>query len=536
MGLAEFFGYKKIEQETKSEPSSVVYQNSNFGYGHVYPVINKYWDGEKTLGELGAVVNNIPDYDRLRLRSYDAYATKDIVKIIASKRFNWSIGSGLKLQCEPNKDVLESEGIKEFDFSAFTKTVESRFMVYANSKECDFLKEKNLHELAMDFYKGKFLGGDCLCVIRYDDNGPNAQFVSGEHIRNPEIGNVWYDYAEKSGNKIEHGIEIDSKGKHIAYYVNVKPKSTDLITEYERIPAYGVKTGKRLAWMISGEKICPDHVRAVPAISQSLEKINKLDRYTEASVTKAEQAANLVYAIVHDKESTGESPTDRAIAQKRGNTLIDIPSDASLADGLANRISEQTSGTTFNMPIGSKLEDFSTSIETNYGEFHGAVFDQISAGQDIPPEVAMGKYSSNYSASRAAINSFGYTTSVDRDTFSLQFYIPFYKLWLEFQILTNKINASGYIDNRNNFMVIESFSQCRFFGKNMPHIDPLKEVKAIELMLALKLISREQADELLNLGSWEDNFKKNLEEDKIIPKEEVVDKPNVPPKKTSNAK
>lgn len=542
MGLAEFFGYKKVSKESVQEVDSVVYQQDSVSYGWKYPVVNKVWDGEKTLGELGAVINNIPDYDRLRLRSYDAYATKDIVKIIASKRFNWSIGSGLKLQCEPNKDVLESEGIKDFDFSAFTKIVESRFMVYANSKECDFLKEKNLHELAMDFYKGKFLGGDCLCVIRYDDNGPNAQFVSGEHIQNPEIGNEYYAGAVRAGNRIEHGIEMDSKGKHIAYYVNVKPKSNEtLIPEYERIPAYGVKTGKRLAWIISGEKICPDHARAVPAISQSLEKINKLDRYTEASVTKAEQAANLVYAIVHDKDSTGESPTDSLVNQRRGTVVANVPDGYSLGDGLANRISQQTSGTTFNMPIGSKLEDFSTSIETNYGEFHGSVFDQISAGQDIPPEVAMGKYSSNYSASRAAINSFGYTTSVDRDTFSLQFYIPFYKLWLEFQILTNKIKANGYIENSDNFMVTESFTQCRFFGKNMPHIDPLKEVKAIELMLTLKLISREQADELLNLGSWEDNFKKNLEEEKIIPKEEEVDKEetdktDVEPKKVNDAK
>jgi hypothetical protein len=539
MGLAEFFGYKKISTESVQEVDSVVYQQDPISYGWQYPVVNKVWDGEKTLGELGAVIRNIPDYDRLRLRSYDAYATKDIVKIIASKHFYWTIGSGLKLQCEPNRAVLESEEITDVDFAKFQKSVEARFMVYANSKECDFLKEKNLHQLALDFYQGKFLGGDCLCVIRYDKNGPNAQFVSGEHIQNPEIDNEYYTAAIKAGNRIEHGIEMDSKGKHIAYYVNVKPKSTDLITEYERIPAYGVKTGKRLAWIISGEKICPDHARAVPAISQSLEKINKLDRYTEASVTKAEQAANLVYTIVHDKDSTGESPTDSLINQKRGQVVANVPDGQILADGLANKMTQQTSGTTFNMTQGSKVEAFATSIETNYGEFHGSVFDSISASQDIPPEVAMQKYNSNYSASRAAINSFGYIVSINRVTFSNQFYIPFYKLWLEFQILTNKIKAKGYIENIDNFMVTESYAQCRFIGKNMPHIDPLKEIKAVREMLgidgATPLISREQATEMLNAGQWDENFMKSLEEENIIPKEVVVPS-DTNPKQEANTK
>ena len=63
--------------------------------------------------------------------------------------------------------------------------------------------------------------------------------------------------------------------------------------------------------------------------------------------------------------------------------------------------------------------------------------------------------------------------------------------------------------------------QCRFLGSDMPHIDPLKEAKAIEFMLNLKLISREQATEILGHGSWDENFKKRMKEDEIIPKEEV---------------
>lgn len=547
MGLLSYFGLQKVDKSeaisTTLEPKSSFYER-DVAYGTSYPIVYKKWDGEKTLGELGAPIKRIPDYELLRTRSYDAYATIDTVKIISSKFFYWTIGSGLKLQAEPNRTVLESEGIKNDKkvYADFQKITEARFMVYANSKQCDYLQEKNLHELALDFYQGKFLGGDCLAIARFTDSGPNVQFISGEFVKNPSLDSDWHTKIKAAGNTVNHGIETDKSGKHIAYYVRVVEDGQ--LDKYERIPAFGTKSGKRLAWLISGKKVSPDHLRAVPEMSQSLEKINKLDRYTEAAVNKAEQSANLVYSIEHEEFSTGESILDQEVSKKRGVVVKpDAVDNKVLADGLANKIVEQTSGMAYNMPQGAKLKTFESSIETNFKDFNDTIFGQLSAGMNVPPEVAMQSFNSNYSASRAAINSFGYIITINRQDFCNQFYIPFYKLWLEHQILTKKIVAPGYIENMDNFMVTESYTQCRFMGKNMPHIDPLKEIKAVREMLGVDgqtaLISREQAVEMLNAGQWDENFMKSLEEENIIPKEEVVveqPKPIVKPKKNTNEK
>ena len=533
----KIFGYSFFEKQSdngnvaSTQPNSQSYQD-NVVYGHSYAILNKKWDGEKTLGELGTVIRSIPDFKRLRIRMYDAYTKIDTVKIIASKFFYWTIGSGLKLQAEPNRDVLASEGIINDSsvYAEFQKIVESRFMVYANSKNADFKQEKNLHELALDFYQGAFLGGDNLVITRFTDSGPNVQFISGEFIESPGIDTDFYDQAKNAGNTIQFGIEIDKSGKHIAYFV--RTATQDGVDKFERIEAYGAKSKKRLAWLISGKKISPDHLRAVPEMSQSLEKINKLDRYVEAAVNKAENGAKIVYSIEHEEFSTGESPTERMIAQKRGDMVTPLYNEGNnrvLTDGLANQITETSNGTAYNMTQGAHLKSFESSIETNVPDFHNTIFKQISAGSDVPPEVAMQSYDSNYSASRAAINSFGYIISINRQDFANKFYIPFYKLWLEHQILTKKILAPGYIENIDNFMVTESYTQCRFTGKNMPHIDPLKEIKAIREMLGVNgaepLISREQATELLNAGQWDENFMKYMEEENIIPKEvKTVDK------------
>lgn len=530
----KIFGYSFFEKEQQSEmienvqTKSVSYQDQ-IVYGHTYPILNKKWDGEKNLGELGTIIRGVPDYLRLRIRSYDAYTKVDTFKTIASKYFYWKIGSGLKLQVEPNRVVLGSEGIKNEDsvYTEFQKLVEQRFSVWANSKQSDYLKQKSLHELAQDFDKGAFLGGDNLLIVRFDDSGPTIQFISGEFVENPNLDNNYYENATKAGNYIQQGVEVDPSGKHVAYYVRTRHK--DGPDTHERISTIGDKSGKRLAWLVSGDKISPDHLRAVPTMSQSLEKINKLDRYIEAAVTKAEQGAKVVYAIEHEEFSTGESPTERIIKQKRGEMVTPIyeeGQDRQLADGLATKIMQTTGGQTFNMTQGSKLKSFESSIETNFNDFYNTVFDSMSSGVNVPPEVAKQAFDSNYSASRAAINSFGYFITVDRQSFANQFYIPIYKLWLEFQILTKKITALGYIDNIDNEMITESYSQCRFTGKNMPHIDPLKEVKAVREMLgtdgATPLTSLEGATELLGLGEWRENFMKYQEEQTIIPKVEVI--------------
>ena len=152
MGLLSFLGLQKVQEQTESiievQPkSSASYQDNNFVVGYEYAVVNKKWDGEKSLGELGTIINNIPDYKRLRLRSYNAYATIDTFKTIATKYFYWKIGSGLKLQAEPNITVLNSEGlnISEQQATEFQKLVEARFMIWANSNQCDYFKEKNFN-------------------------------------------------------------------------------------------------------------------------------------------------------------------------------------------------------------------------------------------------------------------------------------------------------------------------------------------------------------------------------------------------------
>ena len=509
--------FKKAKSSSDNEVKSYVPDLSGTKiYGQSYPIVSRKFDGEKTPGELGVIQNSIPDYQAIRLRAYDADLRTDIIKIITDRFYDWVIGNGLKLQAEPNEEVLKLDGIKE-DFEVFKTVVESRFQQWAKSKNADYSKMDNLHVKIKEAYKTAYLGGDCLFVIRVENGFPNVQVIDGIHVCTP-IGDNEVLKLKEDGNTITHGVERNSKGEHVAYYVKLAT------FKYERISVYGKGSNRKLAWLIYGDKKRVDHVRGVSCIASILEKVAKLDRYVEASVSKAEQAANIVMAIQHDNTSTGENPFDSLKLKQSDNKAVGaLPDNYQLADKMANAITETTSNQTFNLPIGSKLVSFGTNIETTFDTFFRAMINSLCASVGVPPEVAMQMYNSNYSASRAAINNWGYIVDLGREKLSNETYLPVYSLFLETEVLRGKINMPSYLIalQKNDFMQIESFTNCRFIGKNMPHIDPLKEVKAIRAMLGddnTPLISHEQATETLNQGDWNANYKKFLKEDEIIVK------------------
>jgi len=529
MGIFDFFKSKKVEvQEIETRQPTVSnssYDYDSFTYGTNWPIVSKTWDGEKTDGELGVVVKNVPDYLRLRLRAYDAQMKIDIINIITGRYFKWVIGSGLKLQSEPNKTILEMEGVTLP--AMFSEKTEARFKIWANSKYASFDRQGNLHSKALECFGTSFLGGDSLVVCRIDNYGLNVQVIDGQHIKTPN--QELLDEVIARGNYEEYGIEFNNRGEHVAYFVASKSNKKDFLEagKFERIAVYGKATNRKLAWMVYGSKHRIDHKRGISRISHILEKVNKLDRYTESTVSKAEQSANIVNYIEHNSESTGENPL-AAIKNRKLNInggSGDEKTAYELADGLANRIQQTTSNVTYNMPIGSKMTPYQSNAENNYQAFQSAVFDGICASVDMPPEVASQKYNSNYSASRAAINGWGYIIDIERMNCANDFYKPVYALFLEWQVLSNKIQAPKYIQSlrSEDYMISEAYNNCRFIGKNMPHIDPVKEVKAVVEMLSNDLITREQATESLNMGDWFENFTKKQEEDKLIPKPIIED-------------
>lgn len=520
MGIFDIFTKSKESQPDKKVDSITeipVGAENVLVFGNAFPrtnniVIKESFDGEKTPGELGNIYDLQPEYHKLRMRAYEMDLKTDLIKIITGKIFKWIIGTGLKLQSECDYEVLNMLGynVQEDSLEQFKTRSEHLFNLWAKSKLGDYSEQQNIHQKGNDAFKTAFLGGDALVILRYSkSDGVTVQLIDGEQIQSP------LDDAKKSeGNEIKYGVEVDKRGRHVAYWVKVD--GTDL--EYKRITVKS--NGIKRAWLIYGYKHRIDHVRGIPAITSIIEKVSKLDRFTEASVSKAEQVANIPFAIEHDRDSTGENPLAN-LGPKKNLLAKDETTSYDEAGKTANQIRQSTSNQVFNMPIGAKLKTLANESETNFDEFYKAIFRSLCAAVDVPPEVALQMYEQSYSSSRAAINMWEHIIEIWRDNIIVNnYYKPIYKFWLYHQMLEGKIENEFYEKaiNEKDVMALEAFYNCRLVGKKMPHIDPLKEAKAIRDLLQddTPLISREQAAEMANAGDWNQNYAKFKNERKEI--------------------
>lgn len=514
------------------EPPKV---DADFGMNGTYrELFVVSYDGEKNLGEMGPLRHYMLDYEALRLRSWEASLTSDIAQIALTKQVTWVIGSGLKLQCEPNKTVLKSEGIT-LDPETFNSTVEARFKVFCNSKKSDFSGQNTLNELSNIAYKNCLISGDVLVIMRYEKKQITVQLIDGSAVCSPGSNSEFYSSAVAAKNRVVHGIEISPKGEHIAYFVKTAP------LQYERIPAVGSSSGRKMAFLVYGRKHRIDNYRGIPILSTVLESLSKLERYKEATIGSAEERQKIVYFIQHGINSTGEDPRAKALTKgimlaHDADAKTEIPVDVN-ANQLADTIAATTNKTTFNMPQDSKLETLESKNELYFKDFFTTNFNFFCAAIEEPPEVALSMYNSNYSASRAAIKDWGHTLDVKRKYFSSQFFQEIYNFWLYIEILNFKIQAPGYlkaIDQENN-MVIEAYQAARFVGPGVPQIDPVKEVNAIRLKLGDKatsvpLMTVEEAIEELGYGDTSSTFEQfatELEDAKKL--KIIVQEPIVPP-------
>lgn len=503
---------KVTENKSEQKNSAVQYGEGNVLFAYSY-------DGEKNLGEAGPVKNYSLNYGILRMRSWAAYLDSEVAQTVIRRYVTWVIGQGLKLQSEPAKLILSGENI-QLDAETFSKTVEARFNLYRGNKWADYSEMMSLDMIGKEVFKNAIVGGDVVVVLRYIDNLVKVQMIDGCHLQSPMYGTESYPQELPNGVLIKHGIEMDSKGKHIAYWIKTGPIKT------ERISCVTEGTDLQSAFIVYGLKYRLDNVRGIPLLSAVLETVAKMERYKEATLASAEERAKVVYQIVHEAFSTGETPLINQMANAfDSSTKQEIPKTD---DGhvLANKVAVSTNKQTFNMTQGAEIKPLESKQELNFPDFYETNFDIVCATVNIPPNVAKSKYDSNYSASRAAIKDWENTLSVERKEFGFQFYQPIYNFFLEVEVLTNKITAPGYLlaKLQKNNWVVEAYRKARWVGTPVPHIDPLTEVKAERAKLgdsakSIPLTTVEQATENLNGGESNANieqFANELEKTKTL--------------------
>ena len=438
------------------------------------PIISEMFSGEKFPGGFGITSDyHWVDYFTLRMRSTQLFMENPYCKGMIKRLLRNEINTGLKLEAIPISKIIE---ISEDEAQEWGDTREVEFRIWGTEPElCDYRKQRTLGDLANKCREIAMISGDCLVVFRINKKTqlPSIELIDGTHIQTP-IGRA----RPRVGVKILHGVEIDSRGRHIAYWVKLD-KSGQESLKFERVPVRGEKSGRLISKLIYGsEDRKLDEVRGIPILASMLYMMKELDRYRDSEQRAATLNSILSLFIEKTKPVVGSQPI--GAGAHRVDTVDAVQTDGStknynIAGMLPGLIIDE-------LAEGEKPTSFNAQRpNVNYAKFEEAILDVLAWVNCIPPEVLRMKFQNNFSASRQANNEFQIYLWFQIAKFGADFYQPIYEEYLIQAVLTGQVIASGFIEawrDPAKWREFGAWVNAEWSGISRPSVDILKDVKA----------------------------------------------------------
>ena len=135
---------------------------------------------------------------------------------------------------------------------------------------------------------------------------------------------------------------------------------------------------------------------------------------------------------------------------------------------------------------------------------------QIGAALGLPREVLLGSFNASYSASRAALLQANDEYRRRREWFIRDMMRPIYEMFLTEAVGLGRIEAAGYFGDA---LARRAWTECDWHGPALGILDPIKEVKASEMRVALGLTTRQKEAAELTGTNYETNIEQQMYED-----------------------
>jgi capsid protein len=297
-----------------------------------------------------------------------------------------------------------------------------------------------------------------------------------------------------------HGVELDALGRQVAYWVRREDGTS------KRLPAWGERSGRRIAWLVYGTPLRLGEVRGESLLSVVLQSLREIDRYRDATLRKA--VINSMLAMFIEKEApvTSSRPITRSGAVRRDQVSAGDPNAPERTFGMTGLVPGLVIE---ELQEGETPKPFPTSgTDMGFGEFERAVIYAVAWANEIPPEILTLSFGSNYSASQAAINEFKTYLNKVRTAWGSSFCRPIYEEWLIAEVMNRRINASGLLDAWMDpalYDIYGAWVNSEWAGNIKPAVDLSKLVAGYEALVANGWMTRDRASRELTGTKYSKN-------------------------------
>lgn len=466
---------KKSKRQQKKNVTEASMGHEGYSY--------EYNDGSKFYNGFGATKLFLNDYFTLRERSNQLFKENIYARGLIRRLVTNEINTGLTPEVIPNENLL---GLEEDSLAEWSETVEDRFEIWAaNPKLCDTKRLSDFGMIERSARAEALISGDVLIALRLDrlTGLPRVQLISGANVITPPGTQATL----QNGITIQHGVEINKFGQHLAYHV-VQDDGN-----FVRIPSSGARSGRKVAWLVYGTDRRINEVRGEPLLSIVMQSIKEIDRYRDAVQRKAAINAMLAMFIKKSQDKIGTKPITNGAVRKANINYAE-------ADGTVReyKIRNQIPGMVIeDLQVGEEPVAFGNQgTDTKFSEFEAAIIHAIAWANEVPPEILQLAFSSNYSASQAAINEFKNYLNKIRSEFGATFCKPIYQEWLISEVLSGKITANGFLAAWRDplqYDIYGAWVMSEWSGAIKPSTDIKKQAQGYQLMLENGWITRDRA-------------------------------------------
>ncbi len=449
-------GVKRVSARKKLEIINSGY--SHHGASYTKKAFKRWFFGGGSAKE--DIIDNL---QTLRERTRDLYyGTPIATGVLKTYRTN-VVGSGLRLKSQIDYKIL---GINEDEARAIEEKIEREFSLWADSKNCDNSGLDNFYELQQLVFLNWLLSGDVFVALPsykspFSPYDLKINLIESDRVMTP--------YDKILDNNIVGGVETNSSGQIIAYYINKRhPLSSTYTGEeigFDRVEPYGKLTGRRnLLHIMNRERI--GQVRGTPFLSPVIEALKQLGNYTEAELMAAVISGMFTVFIEKENSSIGNAFEIGDSEDESGGTKLK-ENEVRLGNGA---ILDLEPGEKANIANPGRPN-------TAFDGFVTAICQQIGVALEIPLEILLKQFNSSYSASKAALMEFWKAVRMYRTWLVNDFCQPIFEEFMCEAVAKGRVNAPGFFADP---LIKKAYLGADWSGPAQGMLNPVQEVAAAE--------------------------------------------------------
>ena len=491
--------YEMSRERPAYTPDAVdILQPMAFGGLSTPPSVLSSFNGDKFSGGFGPTQIFTPDYWTLRERSNQLFQDNLYARGLIRRLITNEINTGLTPEAAPDEAII---GVDDGSLTDWSENVENRFGIWGKNPDvCDWKRQSTFGAIQRAARMEALIAGDVLVVLRRSQRTrlPVVQLISGSLVQTPLGGSQ----TMRNGHEIKHGVELDANDRQVAYHVRQEDGTS------KRLPAFGEKSGRRLAWLIYGTDKRMDAVRGEPLLSLILQSLKEVDRYRDSVQRKAVMNSLIAMQVTKSDDKPGTLPLQGGAVRRDSATTSNNDGTsqqlniASYIPGIV--IDEMQTGEEIKL-LGGQGTDI------NFGPFEESIIQAVAWANEMPPEILTLAFTNNYSASQAALNEFNIYLHKVWTGFGETFCMPIYIDWLVSETLLQKIVAPGLLQawrDPAQYDVFGAWISTDWYGSIKPTTDPVKQVKAADLRVAAGYSTRAREARLTTGTKFSKNIKR----------------------------